>query len=194
MTDQPNDLAALWQSTTAGSSTDELIVHVEQEERSRRQLKWFFVFINVGVAIAAAYVELTGSLKVPGLLAALAISSAWVHWNHYHKQRKTLSEIISLSPREMLEHALKDAVQALSMARGMHTLFPGGAIFGYLVAPMIASDRPWYEPPEWVDTTVIVILVSTLLITVVSGHWIARKAKRRIRILEARLKDYDADV
>ena len=141
--------------------------------------------------IAAAYIELTGAIKVPGILAIIAIGSAWTHWNHYHAKRKSQLEIASLSPREMLEHAMKDAMQNLSLARGMHTLFPGGALFGYLAAPLITRDRPWYEPPEWLDTSLLVILIGTLVTTVVAGHWIARKAKRRIRVLEARLREYD---
>ncbi len=194
MTDKSNDLSALWQSGVEANSTENLLAHVENEERSHQHIKWFTVIVNVAVVIAVAYIELTGAIKVPGVLAAIALGSAWIHWNHYHAKRKSQQEIASLSPRAMLEHALKEAIQNLALARGMHTLFPGGAVFGYLAAPLIVSDRPWYEPPEWLDTSVLVILLSVLVTCVVAGHWIARKAKQRIRILEARLKEYDESV
>ena len=193
MSHEPNDLAALWQSEAAARSTDELLSQVHHEERSHQLLKWFFV-VDVAVVLAVAYIELTGSMKVPGVVAVIALGSAWLHWNHYHSRRKSQEEIASLSPKAMLEHALEDAIQNLSLARGMHTLFPAGAVFGYFTAPLLTSDRPWYEPPEWLDTSLIVVVVSVLVTSVIAGHWIARQAKRRIRVLRARLAEYDEAV
>ncbi len=191
MSHEPDDLAALWQSAAAGRSTDELLAYVDSEEQSHRHLKWFFIAVTVVVTCSVAYIELTGAIKVPGIVAAIAFGATWVHWNQYHARRKSAQEIATLSPKAMLEHALNDATQNLSLARGMHTLFPGGALFGYLSAPLITRERPWYEPPEWLDSTLIAIIVVTLAVCVIAGHWIARNAKRRIRVLQARLEEYD---
>ncbi len=191
MSHKPDDLAALWQSSADSRSTDELLAHVDREERSHRHLKWFFIAITVVVTLSVAYIELTGAIKVPGIVAAIAFGASWLHWNQYHARRKSAQDIATLSPRAMLEHALNDAIQNLSLARGMHTLFPGGALFGYLTAPLISRERPWYEPPEWLDSTLITVIVVTLVVSVIAGHWIARDAKRRIRVLQARLEEYD---
>lgn len=188
------DLQALWQSEAPTFDAAEIRGTVEHDRKLQRLTVNLCLLGGLGVLVFTLWVEARGVTRVPFLISGLIATSLVWQVVVTIRARRRMPDAARLAPVGLLRHAVARARTTLRNARLLYAGNPFGVAVGFGLGPFLVGDSPSLGSAAPAMIALSLLFAAMVAAGAVFGVRMAQAARRRIAVLEDRLRRLEAEL